>query len=85
MGVQRSSMSAHQSHLCDAIAIATLHELGGDPSRLMTGVEKITRYNLKTLETAVDDRNYPTLSERREFARAVTDWIGRESSGRSSQ
>jgi len=61
--------------LCDAIALATLHRLGGEPSRLMTGVEKITRYNLKVLKAAVDDRNYPTVSERREFAQAVIAWV----------
>ena len=33
--------------LCDAIALATLHRLRLDPSRLMTGIEKITRYNWK--------------------------------------
>ena len=66
--------------LCDAIAIATLHGLGADPSRLITGVEKGTRYNLKVLRRAVDDRSYPALSERREFARAVTAWVTRRRS-----
>jgi hypothetical protein len=66
--------------LCDAVAIATLRRIGVDPARLMTGVEKVTRYNLKVLETRVDDRNYPSLSERREFARAVTAWMAGESS-----
>jgi hypothetical protein len=56
---------------CDAIAIVTLHGLAMDPSRLMTGVEKITQYNLTVRKTSVDDSNYPTLSERREFARSV--------------
>ena len=70
--------------LCDAIGIATLHGLGRDPSRLMTGVEKITRYNSK-VGRAVDDRNYPTLSERRAFARSVTEWVARESIPRPSR
>ena len=71
--------------LCDAIAIATLQGLEVDPSRLMAGIEKITRHNLKAFGTAVDDRNYPTLSERREFARAVTAWMARKGSPRSSR
>ena len=86
--VDHARASAREDHrrlkdlelLCDAIAIATLHGLGGDPSRLMTGVEKVTRYNLQVLERTVDDRNYPTLSERRDFARAVSAWIAREES-----
>jgi hypothetical protein len=61
--------------MCDAIAIVMLHGLGLDPSRLMTSVEKITRYNEKFRGTLIDARGYPTLSERRVFARAVTAWI----------
>jgi len=61
--------------MCDAIAIVILDGLGLDPSRLMTGVEKITRYNREVRWPMVDERGYPTLSERRAFARAVTAWI----------
>ena len=61
--------------LCDAIAIVILDGLGLDPSRLMTGVEKITRYNRAFRGPVVDESGYPTLSERRAFARAVTAWI----------
>jgi hypothetical protein len=61
--------------MCDAIAIVILDGLGLDPSRLMTGVEKITRYNREFRGPVVDERGYPTLSERRAFARAVTAWI----------
>jgi hypothetical protein len=60
---------------CDAIAIVILHQLGLDPSRLMTGVERITSYNREFRGPLVDERGYPTLSERRAFARAVTAWI----------
>jgi hypothetical protein len=63
--------------LCDAIAIVTLHGLRMDPSRLMTGVEKITRNNRLVHESSVDDSNYPTLSERQKFARAVIAWVAR--------
>jgi hypothetical protein len=61
--------------MCDAIAIVILHGLGLDPSRLMTSVEKIMRYNQKFRRGMIDERGYPTLSERRAFARAVTAWI----------
>ena len=64
--------------LCDAIALATLHRLRLDPSRLMTGVEKITRYNWKFDEN-VDESNYPTLAERRRYAREVIAWLERGS------
>ena len=63
--------------MCDAIAIVILDGLGLDPSRLMTGVERITRYNREFRGSAVDERGYPTLSERRAFARALTAWIAR--------
>ena len=61
--------------MCDAIAIVILDGLGLDPSRLMTGVEKIARYNREFRGPMVDERGYPTLSERQAFARAVTAWI----------
>ena len=71
--------------LCDAIAIVTLHGLDMDPSRLTAGIEKITRDNRRLFEAAVDERNYPALSERRQFARAVTAWVARASPQGSSR
>jgi hypothetical protein len=59
--------------LCDAIALATLHRLRLDPSRLMTGIETITRYNW-TFDVDVDESNYPTLAERRRYARRLPGW-----------
>jgi len=61
--------------MCDAIAIVILDGLGLDPSRLIMGVERITRYNREFRGPVVDERGYPTLSERRAFAHAVTAWI----------
>jgi hypothetical protein len=78
---QRASKLGNRNRLkqlelmCDAIAIVILHGLGLDPSRLMTSVEKIMRYNQEVRRAMVDERGYPTLSERRAFARAVTAWI----------
>ena len=57
--------------VCDAIAIVTLHGLGMDVSRLMTGIEKTSRFNRKRLGTANNERDYPTLAERQAFARAM--------------
>jgi hypothetical protein len=71
--------------LCDAIAIVTLHELNLNPSRLVTGLEKITRYNWNFFEAEVEWRSYPSLSERRKFAREVTAWLSRASPPRSSR
>jgi hypothetical protein len=78
---QRASKRSNYNRLkqlelmCDAIAIVILDGLGLDPSRLMTSVERITRYNREFRGPLVDERGYPTLSERWAFARAVTAWI----------
>jgi hypothetical protein len=64
--------------LCDAIALATLHRLRMDPSRLMTGLERVARYNWK-FDVNVDESNYPTLAERRRYAREVIAWLERGS------
>jgi hypothetical protein len=61
--------------LCDAIAIVTVHRLGMNPDRLLGAVEKITRYNQKRFPTRIDGTNYPTIAERRSFARKVTAWL----------
>ena len=71
--------------MCDAIAIVVLHELGMDPSRLMATVEKLTRYNRKFFGATIDESSYPTLSDRRKFARQVTAWMARASPPRSSR
>ena len=62
--------------LCDAIAIVTVHRLEMNPARLLGAVEKITRYNQKLYPTRIDGTNYPTIAERRSFARKVTAWLG---------
>ena len=58
--------------MCDGIAIVTLHGLGMDMSRLMSGVQKISRFNRERFGTADNERDYPTLAERRAFARAMS-------------
>lgn len=61
--------------LCDAIGIVTLLKLQVDPSRLITGADIIARYNRSTFGTAGDQSAYPTMAERRQFARAVAAWM----------
>jgi hypothetical protein len=60
--------------LCDALGIVRLHALNMNASVLTKAVEKITRYNRQHFGAIVDESGYPTLSERREFARAVSAW-----------
>jgi hypothetical protein len=67
--------------VCDAIAIVTLHELGMDVSRLMTGIEKIGRFNRQRFGTAVNEKDYPTVAQRQAFAGAVTAWISARTTG----
>jgi hypothetical protein len=57
--------------MCDGIAIVTLHGLGMDVSRLMSGVQKITRFNRERFGTANNEKDYPTLAQRQAFARAM--------------
>jgi nicotinamidase-related amidase len=69
--------------MCDAIGMVMLHDLGMDPSRLMRSVEKLTTYNRRVFQTAVDESGYPTLDERRKFAAAVRRWIAKGKAGAS--
>jgi hypothetical protein len=57
--------------MCDGIAIVMLHGLGMDVSRLMAGVQRISRFNRERFGTANNERDYPTLAQRHAFARAM--------------
>src|SRR6185295_15475832 len=57
--------------MCDGIAIVTLHGLGMDVSRLMVGIQKISRFNREGFRPANNERDYPTLAQRQAFARAM--------------
>jgi hypothetical protein len=61
--------------ICDAIAVVTLRRLGIDTSPLMSGFDKIMRFNRSRLGMAVNEKNYPSLEERQAFAREVRAWI----------
>jgi hypothetical protein len=67
--------------VCDAIAIVTLHGLGMDVSRLMTGIQKISRFNRERFGTARNERDYPTVAQRRAFARGVATWTSARTNG----
>ena len=67
--------------VCDAIAIVTLHELGMDASRLMTGIQKIARFNRQRFGPAINEQDYPTVAQRQAYAGAVTAWISARTTG----
>jgi len=68
--------------VCDAIAAFTLHQLGKDPSKVIDGIEKVTRFNRQRLGAATNEKNYPPVAERRAFARQIQQRL-RNSSRRS--
>ena len=70
--------------MCDAIAIVTLNRLGMDSSRLISGIEKISRFNKDRFGTAVNERNYPTVAERRAFAGTIRAWLTRGAASNST-
>jgi len=61
--------------VCDAIAMVTLDRLALNPSRVISGIEKMSQFNRDRFETAVNERNYPTVAERRAFARRIHAWL----------
>jgi hypothetical protein len=69
--------------MCDAVGMVMLQNLGMDPSRLMTSIEKLTLYNRRMFQTAMDESGYPTLDERRKFSAAVRRWIVKRKAGAS--
>ena len=71
--------------MCDAVGMVMLHDLGMDPSRLVRSIEKVTLYNRRMLQTAVDESGYPTLDERQKFATAVRRWIVKRKAGASHE
>jgi hypothetical protein len=60
--------------VCDAIAVVTLYNLGRKATPLINGFKKMMDFNRVTLGTPINEINYPTLPQRREFARKVEAW-----------
>jgi hypothetical protein len=56
---------------CDAVALLTLRAASVDPFRLITGLEKMVRFNRQRLGMARNEDSYPSLSDRKRFARLV--------------
>ena len=61
--------------VCDGIAVVILQQLGLETSSLIRGFEKLTYLNLLWLGSPPNPSRYPTLAERREFAREVAAWM----------
>jgi hypothetical protein len=58
---------------CDAVAAVTLIEVGLDVDGLITGLEKMARFN-DQFGAALNEDSYPSLSERKRFAKRVAAW-----------
>lgn len=63
--------------LCDGLAIVTLRRAAVDPQRLTSALEKMIRYNHDRFGAALNEDDYPTIGERRRFARRLVEWLGR--------
>jgi hypothetical protein len=61
--------------VCDGIAVVILQQLGLEVSSLIRSFEKLTSLNLLWLGAPPSPSRYPTLAERREFARKVAAWM----------
>ena len=61
--------------LCDAMAAVTLHDLGLQPSSLVDGITKISRFNRDRFGAAANEAFYPTVAERMAFAGVVQRWL----------
>lgn len=62
--------------LCDGVAIVTLRRAGIDPRRLTSALEKVVRYNHARFGTALNEAHYPSIHDRRVFARQLLDSLG---------
>ena len=61
--------------VCDSIAAVMLHQLGMDSSSVIDAIEKVTRFNLQRFGTASNEKNYPTVADRRAFVRQIQRWL----------
>lgn len=63
--------------LCDGFAVITLERVGVNPERLISALDKISRYNRDRFGVAVNETNYPALGERRRFVERLVEWLRR--------
>ena len=61
--------------VCDSIAAVILHQLGMDSSTVIDAIEKVTRFNRQRFGTASNEKNYPTVADRRAFVRQIQRWL----------
>jgi hypothetical protein len=61
--------------LRDAMAAVMLDDLGLEPSGLIDGIAKISRFNRDRFGAADNEAVYPTVAERRACAREVQRWL----------
>jgi Zn-dependent protease with chaperone function len=74
----RQSFLRRLELLCDGIAVITLERLGVNPERLISALDKISRYNRDRFGVAVNETNYPALGERRRFVERLVEWLRRD-------
>lgn len=63
--------------LCDGFAVITLERAGVNPKRLTSALQKIGRYNRDRFGVALNEDDYPAVSERRRFVGRLVEWLGR--------
>lgn len=63
--------------LCDGFAVITLERAGVPPERLTSALEKMVRYNRDRIGVALNEDDYPAVSERRTFVARLVEWLGR--------
>ena len=63
--------------VCDAIAITTLRRLGMSTAALVSGLEKMIRFNRRHFGVSLKEKSYPPMGARQKFAREVEAWLGR--------
>ena len=75
---RRESLLLQELELfCDGVAIVTLRQTGVDPARLISGHEKIIRYNREHFGWADNEDSYPSLTVRKMFASEIMHWLER--------
>ena len=63
--------------LCDGLAIVTLRSAGVGVDRLTSALDKVSHYNRERFGAAENEEDYPSIRERRRFARRLADWLAR--------
>lgn len=57
---------------CDQIAVVTLERIGVKPNRLITALEKTSRFNRGGFGRAANESNYPSLKTRRALVKEMS-------------